>query len=118
MTTTSPTHQDHAVPHITSVRAALLDTLKHLGQIGRDGKPLDLDQVKAQVSIANAMKGVADSLVDTARVEVDYLKATGAERSDFLEPEATAPKLPAPSATPTPNNPFPVSARNVCLRSN
>lgn len=110
-TTTAATSS--ATPHITSVRAALLDTLKHLGQIGRDGKPVDLDQVKAQVSVATAMKGVADTLVDTARVEVDYLKATGANRSDFLEPEATAPGLPKPSSLPTPHQPFPVSVRHT-----
>lgn len=105
---------DHTgtTPHITTVRAAMLQTLRHLGQLGRDGKPLDLDQVRAQVSIANAMVGVAGTLVDTARVEVDYLKATGAPRSDFLEPEATAPRLPQASTTPTPHNPFPVSARH------
>ncbi len=56
------------------------------------------------------MKGVADTLVDTARVEVDYIKATGADRSDFIEPQNTKPSLPAPSGMPTPHNPFPVSA--------
>jgi len=107
------TTNDVQAPHITSVRRALLETLQHLGTIGRDSQPLDLDQVKAQVSVANAMKGVADTLVDTARVEVDYLKATKADRSDFLEPEATSPRLPPPSPTPTAHNPFPVSARHT-----
>jgi len=94
--------------HINSLRSAMMDTLRHLGTLGRDGKPMDLDQVKAQVQIATAMKGVADTLVDTARVEVEYLKATGSDRSDFLEPEATLPRL---SSAPTANNPFPVSHR-------
>jgi len=113
MNTTPETPSSNHTPHINTVRTALLDTLKHLSQIGRDGKPLDLDQVKAQVSLANAMKGVADTLVDTAKVEVDYLKATHADRSDFLEPEPTAPRLPQPSTTPTPHNPFPVSKRHT-----
>lgn len=113
MSTTPDTASSNHAPHITTVRSALLDTLKHLGQIGRNGQPLDLDQVKAQVSLANAMKGVADTLVDTARVEVDYLKATHADRSDFLEPAPTAPRLPQPSTTPTPHNPFPLSARHT-----
>lgn len=85
MSNTPETFSINHTPHITTVRTALLDTLKHLGQIGRNGQPLDLDQIKAQVSLANAMKGVADTLVDTARVEVDYLKATGADRAAHLE---------------------------------
>lgn len=105
------TTNDIQTPNITSVRQALLETLQHLGKIGRDDRPLDIDQVKAQVSVAVAMKGVADTLVDTARVEVDYLKATGADRSDFLEPAPSVPAL--PSAIPTPHNPFPVSVRHT-----
>lgn len=95
-------------PHITQLRQHLFGALQDLRAIGRDEKPLDLDQVKARVSIASAIKGMADTLVDTAKVEVEYLKATGAPRSDFLEP----PVPPAP-ALPTPHNPFPVSARHT-----
>jgi hypothetical protein len=97
-------------PHITQLRSSLMDTLKRLKDFGRDGKPMDPEQLKGEVQLANAMKGVADTLVDTARVEVDYIKATGADRSDFLEPQETRPSLPAPSTGPTPHNPFPVSA--------
>lgn len=101
-------------PHIATVRQHLLDALADLRQIGSDtSKPLDLEQVKARVQIAGAIKGVADTLVDSARVEVDYLKVTKADRSDFLEPEATNPALPPPSTTPTAHNPFPVSARHT-----
>lgn len=96
-------------PHITELRSSLMETIKRLSQLGRDGKPLDLEQLKGEVQLANAMKGVADTLVDTARVEVDYIKATGADRSDFLEPQPTAPKLPPPSGLPTAHNPFPAS---------
>jgi len=104
-----------AAPHITQLRQALFDTLQDLRGIGRTGAPLDTAQVKSRVAIATTIKGVADTLVETARVEIDYLKATGARRSDFLSPDRVAPALPQPSATPTPHNPFPVSARNVCL---
>ncbi|OGB19456.1 MAG: hypothetical protein A2W72_18095 [Burkholderiales bacterium RIFCSPLOWO2_12_67_14] len=86
-----------------------MDTLKSLGSMGRGAEKLDVEQIKAQVSIANSMKGVADTLVDTARVEVEYLKATGADRSNFLEGRTGGVGLPAPSTTPTPHNPFPVS---------
>lgn len=50
---------------------------------------------------ARAIAQVAGVMVDSARAEVDYIKATGADRSDFLE--AT------PTALPTPGNPFPTS---------
>lgn len=102
----------HDTPHITQLRTSLMDTLKRLGEIGRDGKPVDPEQLKGQVQLANAMKGIADTLVDTARVEVDYIKATGADRSDFLEP---APQMPGlrNSGTPTPHNPFPTTQHRL-----
>lgn len=98
---------ESTTPHITQLREHLFGALQDLRAIGRDDKPLDLDQVKARVSVASAIKGVADTLVDTAKVEVEYIKATGADRSDFLEPAPQA----APGL-PTPHNPFPVSARH------
>lgn len=107
------TQADITTPHITQLRQHLFGALQDLRAIGRDDKPIDLDQVKARVSVANAIKGVADTLVDTAKVEVDYLKATGADRSDFLESPPTQPALPAPNSMPTPHNPFPVSARHT-----
>lgn len=103
---------DSSTPHITQIREHLMGMLGDLRAMGRDGKALDLEQVKAQVSLANAMKGLGDSLIDSAKVEVevDYIRATGAPKSDFLEAPPTG--LPAPSTTPTPHNPFPVSHRN------
>lgn len=98
-----------STPHITELQSVLMDTLKNLNTMGRSTEKLDIEQVKAQVSIANAMKGVADTMVDTARVEIGYLKVTGADRSNFLEGRTGAVGLPAPSTTPTPHNPFPVS---------
>lgn len=95
--------------HMSGLRSTLMETLRHLGTLGRNGAALDIEQVKAQVQIANAMKGVADTLVDTARVEVDYLKATHQDRATFLEEPAG---LPAPNATPQAHNPFPVTARH------
>lgn len=99
-------------PHINQVRVTLLDSLKTLGQLGKtaaDGKPLDIEQIKAHVQLANAMKGIADTLVDTGRVEVDYIKATGADRSNFLEGEPGPLSLPAANTVPEAHNPFPVS---------
>ncbi len=81
--------------HITQVREQLLATLADLRC--RDN-PMDVER-------ARAVAHVASVLVDTAKVEVDYIKATGAERSDFLE--GVSQHLPAISNEPTPHNPFP-----------
>jgi hypothetical protein len=86
-------------PHITLVREQLLATLADLRN--REN-PMEVDRARAVAQVASV-------LVDTAKVEVDYLKATGADRSDFLESAPTAPSLPGPSGTPTAHNPFPVS---------
>jgi len=89
---------DTTTPHIDQVRSALLDTLSAL----RDGtKTIDLDRVKAMVAVSN-------TLVDTARVENDYLKLTGQSRSNFLaDQSATTVRLAHDG--PTPHNPFPLS---------
>ncbi len=70
MTTTLPTNS----PHIDQVRSALLATLADL----RDRtNPMDLDRAKTVAAVASV-------LVDTARVENDYLKITGQDRNAFL----------------------------------
>ncbi len=84
-------------PHIEQMRRHLMNTLTDL----RDrANPMDVDR-------ARAVGEVARVLVDSAKVEVEYIKATGAPKSDFIEPPVTAPGLPAPGDTPTPHNPFP-----------
>lgn len=89
-------------PHINEVRQSLLDTLKDLRS--KDA-PMDIERAKAVATVASV-------LVDTARVENDYLKITGQDRSDFLE---SAPDS-APGAArldgPTAHNPFPAVTRH------
>lgn len=53
---------------------------------------------------ARAVAAVAGVLVDTARVEVDYIKATGQDQSDFLGSSSHALLH---SDTPSAHNPFP-----------
>lgn len=65
-------------PHINELRQQLLDTLKDLRN--RE-QPMEPDR-------ARAIAQVAGVLVDSARVEVDYLKATGQDRAGFLEEPA------------------------------
>ncbi|MDP1686851.1 hypothetical protein [Hydrogenophaga sp.] len=88
-----------STPHITQMREHLMETLASL----RDrANPMEPDR-------ARAIAQVASVLVDTAKVEVDYIKATGADRSDFLEMPATAPGLPNVPEGPAAHNPFPTT---------
>jgi hypothetical protein len=84
-----------STPHINQLRQHLLDTLADLRKPNGAMEP----------DRARAVAQVAGVLVDSARVEVDYLKATGQQRAGFLEQE--------PIGLPTPHNPFPVSRRHV-----
>lgn len=62
-------------PHIDTLRQHLMDTLADLRN---KDKPMEPDR-------AMAVAKVASVLVDTARVEIDFLKATGRDQSNFLE---------------------------------
>lgn len=89
-----------STPHINQLRQHLLDTLADLRN--RE-QPMEPDRARAVAQVAGV-------LVDSARVEVDYLKATGQDRAQFMEAPA---QLPAPSSSPTAHNPFPVSRRHT-----
>lgn len=65
-------------PHINQLRQHLLDTLADLRN--REA-PMEPDRARAVAQVASV-------LVDTAKVEVDYLKATGQDRAGFLEEPA------------------------------
>lgn len=89
-------------PHINEVRQSLLDTLKDLRS---KDQPMDIERAKAVATVASV-------LVDTARVENDYLKITGQDRSNFLEtaPDDALgiPQIDGPAA----HNPFPNVTRH------
>lgn len=61
--------------NIEQVRTALLDTLADLRNRER---PMDLDRARAVAQVASV-------LVDTARVENEYLKITDQTQSTFLD---------------------------------
>lgn len=61
-------------PHINELRDHLMATLASLRD--RDN-PMEPDRARAVAQVAGV-------LVDTARVEVDYIKATGQDNSGFL----------------------------------
>ena len=86
-------------PHIDQVRQSLLDTLADLRN--RD-QPMDIERAKAVAQVASV-------LVDTAKVENEYLKLTGQDRSNFLETSPDgAPAMPRIDG-PAAHNPFPTS---------
>jgi hypothetical protein len=65
-------------PHMNQLREHLLATLADLRN--REA-PMEPDRARAVAQVASV-------LVDTAKVEVDYLKATGQHRAGFLEEPA------------------------------
>lgn len=91
-----------STPHIDQVRQSLLDTLKDLRN--REN-PMDIERAKAVATVASV-------LVDTAKVENDYIKITGQDRSNFLETPADdvrgVPRIDGPAA----HNPFPGVVRH------
>lgn len=92
----------NTTPHITQVRQSLLDTLADLRN--RDN-PMEIKRAKAVAQVAGV-------LVDTAKVENEYLKITGQSQSKFLEtPPDDLLGIPH-SDGPAAHNPFPTSVRH------
>lgn len=77
-------------PHIDQVREHLMQTLADLRN--RE-QPMEVDRARAVAQVASV-------LVDTARVEVDYLKQIG-EGSRFLGGDDQAGDTPRITTTPT-----------------
>ena len=89
-------------PHINEVRQSLLDTLKDLRS---KDQPMDIERAKAVATVASV-------LVDTARVENDYLKITGQDSSNFMavsDGDHGVQLIDGPSA----HNPFPRVVRHT-----
>lgn len=76
---------------IEDLRDHLFETLEALKD---DEKPMDIKR-------AQAIAHVARTIIDSAKVEVEFLKVTGATRStNFLPIENERPTLPARAARP------------------
>lgn len=73
--------QESSHPSMAALREALFKTLQDV----RADK-IDLDK-------ARAVNELGKTLIDTARVEVDFIKATGGTESPFIESKEP-PKLP------------------------
>lgn len=72
------------VNDITAVRTALFDTLRALGD---KDKPMDIDRAKA-------INEVAQTIINSAKVEVDALRVIGGTGSGFIP--ALPPQKPEP----------------------
>jgi hypothetical protein len=73
--------------NISTVRKHLLDTLADLRN--REN-PMEVERARAVADVARV-------LVDSAKVEVDFIKASGATGSDFIQPgdgDEKQPQLP------------------------
>lgn len=68
---------------LTALRAALFETLRDV----RSGS-IELDR-------ARAINELGKTLVDSAKVEVDYLKAAGGGESSFIDSAIGAQNLPS-----------------------
>jgi hypothetical protein len=82
----------HAQPgeepnHISTLRRHLLDQVKALRAAGAEDVQREIDRSKAVAELAQAV-------VNTAKVEVDYLKATNQTSTPFLEVPPDRPYLP------------------------
>jgi hypothetical protein len=71
---------------ITELRTHLFDTLRGL----KDGS-VDVDKAKA-------VSQIADTIIDTAKVEVDFMRVAGGAGTGFIALDGEAPKI---SKTPT-----------------
>jgi BioD-like phosphotransacetylase family protein len=70
--------------NISTVRQHLLDTLADLRN--REN-PMEIERAKAVAQVAGV-------LIDSAKVEVEFIKATSADKSDFIQPEEVAETTP------------------------
>lgn len=86
-TPTTPAQDAGHRPNIDALRGHLMDTLAAL----RDrANPMDVDRARAVAQVATV-------LVETAKVEVDYLRVTHQMAAPFFKPTEPA-ALPAPAA--------------------
>jgi hypothetical protein len=66
-------------PQMTTVRSLMLAQMKAL----RDA-PVG-EKLRDEIARSKGMAELGGVLIDSAKAEVDYLKLTGQEKSDFLE---------------------------------
>ena len=81
-------NDDQQANHISTVRAHMLDQLRAL----RTAKPgVELD---AEILRAKGVSSIAQTIINSAKVEVDYLQATNQPSAPFLKVPPDQPYLP------------------------
>lgn len=83
-------NQPTARNDIETLRTHLFAQLSELRQTDKS----DPDALKAAIAKASAVSELGKVITDTARVEVDYLRATGGGESEFLSSAVGAGNLP------------------------
>lgn len=76
---------------ITTLRTALFAQMAELRAVAASG---DKEDLKAHLAKAAGVSDLAKTITDTARVEVEYLKAAGGGESAFLNTTVGASNLP------------------------
>ena len=65
-------------PHITEVRRIMMDQLRAL-------RGADKTNIDNELARSKAVSELSQTLINSAKVEIDYLKETGQQQSKFLE---------------------------------
>ncbi|MGE3348159.1 MAG: hypothetical protein AB7I35_12075 [Ramlibacter sp.] len=93
-TETEVVEQTRSVNHISTVRTHLLDQMAALR------KAHNPEEVKREIDRSKGLAELAQAVVNTAKVEVDYLKATNQSSTPFLEVPPDKPYLTDASGAP------------------
>lgn len=75
---TTPANNAADNPHITEVRSILMAQMRAL-------KAANSETLETELSKSKAINSLSQTLINSAKVEVDYLKETGQQQSKFLE---------------------------------
>lgn len=80
-------------PHISDIRNSMLEQMKAL----RSAAP---DAIEAELKRSKAISELGQTMINSAKVEIDYLQVTKQDHSPFLEtpPTVHTGTLPAPAA--------------------
>lgn len=73
--------------HISTVRAHMIDQLVAL-RAAKPGEELD-----AEIKRAKGVSDVAQTIINSAKVEIDYLTVTGQGKASFLEMPPATPQI-------------------------
>lgn len=99
------------VPHISDIRVIMLEQMKAL----RSAAP---DAVEAELKRSKAISELGQTMINSAKVEIDYLEVTKQDHSPFLKSPQSAITPPAPAPQQLQNNPGAADDKPVITRTN